>query len=109
MDDKDIPLANSKVLYQTLLQEDGYSVTKTTVLPGGQTQWHHHSNVNDRFSVVKGVLTVEFKQGEVVSKIEVRDYHNVACGVSHHVMNETADDVVYIMVQSGGSRDIVLE
>ena len=108
MSDKDIPLANNKVLYQTLLQEDGYAVSRTTVLAGGQTEWHHHSHVYDRFSVVKGVLTVEYKVGEVVKRVEVRDYHAVAPGVRHHVLNETDEDVVYIMVQSGGARDIVL-
>ncbi len=66
MNDKDIPLANSKVQYHTLLQEEGYSVSKTTVRPGGETQWHHHTNISDRFIVVSGVLTVELKISGVV-------------------------------------------
>ncbi|WP_315836907.1 cupin domain-containing protein [Bradyrhizobium prioriisuperbiae] len=109
MTDKDMVLANSKVKYQMLLEEEVYAVTKTTVLAGGETQWHRHTNVNDRFVVVCGVLTVECQVDGVVSKAEVRDYFDVKPGVSHHVKNETDDDVVYIMVQSGGKRDIVLE
>lgn len=109
MNDKDIPLANSKVRYHTLLQEEGYSVSKTTVLAGGETQWHHHTNVSDRFTVVSGVLTVELEVDGDISKVEVHDYYVVDPGVIHHVKNETDGDVVYIMVQSGGQRDIVLE
>jgi mannose-6-phosphate isomerase-like protein (cupin superfamily) len=108
MYDKDIPLANSKVLYQTLLREEGLGVAQTTVLVGGETLWHHHTNVADRFTVVKGVLTVETRAGDVVDKIAVRDYYSVDPGVTHHVKNETDDVVVYITVQSGGVQDIVL-
>jgi mannose-6-phosphate isomerase-like protein (cupin superfamily) len=108
MNDRDIPLANSKVLYRTLLREEGYGVAQTTVLVGGETLWHHHTNVADRFTVVTGVLTVETKVGDVVEKIKVRDYYSIDPGVTHHVKNETDDVVVYITVQSGGMQDIVL-
>jgi beta-alanine degradation protein BauB len=108
MNDKDIPLANSKVLYKTLLTEEGYAVSQTTVLPGGETAWHHHTNVRDRFVVVQGVLTVETKVGERVGRTQVDDHHTVEPGVIHHVRNETSDIVVYINIQSGGERDIVL-
>ena len=109
MDDIDIPLATRKVRYQTLLEEQDYSVTKTTVLAGGETQWHHHTDVDDRFTVVRGILTVEWKSDGRIEKLAVPDYYAVPRGVSHHVKNETNDDVVYIMVQSGGKRNIVLE
>jgi beta-alanine degradation protein BauB len=92
MNDKDIPLANSKVLYRTLLREEEYGVAQTTVLVGGES----------------GVLTVETKVGDVVEKIEVRDYCSIDPGVTHHIKNETDDVVVYITVQSGGMQDIVL-
>ncbi|WP_297351633.1 cupin domain-containing protein [Paraburkholderia sp.] len=108
MNDKDIPLANSKVLYRTLLREEGYGVAQTTVLVGGETLWHRHTNVNDRFTVIRGVLTVETKIGDMVEKIEVHDYYSIDPGVTHHVKNETDDIVVYITVQSGGIQDIVL-
>jgi len=108
MNDKDIPLANAKVLYKTLLNEHGYSVSQTTVRAGGATQWHHHTHVRDRFVVVQGVLTVETKTGEHVERRQVLDHYTVEPGVVHHVMNETSDDVVYINIQSGGARDIVL-
>jgi mannose-6-phosphate isomerase-like protein (cupin superfamily) len=109
MNNKHMPLANSKALYQTLLVADDYGVAKTTMKSGRETLWHRHTNVYDRFTVITGVLTVEIKFGDVVNKIEVRDYYAVAPGVSHHVKNETDSDVVYITVQSGGERDIVLE
>ncbi len=108
MNDKDIPLATSEVLYKTLLTEDSYTVSQTTVRPGGQTQWHHHTHVRDRFVVVQGVLTVETKTGDLIDRMQVHDHHTVESGVVHHVMNETPDDVIYIMIQSGGARDIVL-
>jgi quercetin dioxygenase-like cupin family protein len=108
MDDKDIPLANSNVAYQTLLRENGCTVAKTTVRAGGETQWHHHSNVSDRFLVVRGVLTVETKIDGLVKSTKVCDFFNVDPGVVHHVKNETEEDVVYIMVQAGGVPDIVL-
>ncbi|MBN3766156.1 cupin domain-containing protein [Burkholderia sp. Ac-20365] len=108
MDDNDIPLANSKVRYETLLITKDYSVSQTTVSPGGETAWHHHTNVRDRFVVVQGVLTVEVKTGALVDKMHVDDHHAVEPGVVHHVRNETFDDVVYINIQSGGERDIVL-
>lgn len=109
MQDDHIPLANRKVGYSKLLEETDYSVSKTTVHAGGATDWHYHTSISDRFTVVSGVLTVELKSDGVVSKVEVTDYYAVSPGVSHHVMNETDEDVVYIMVQSGGKRDIVLE
>ncbi|MDM0074813.1 cupin domain-containing protein [Variovorax sp. J2P1-59] len=109
IDDAEIPLASSKVQYQTLLKEDGCWVSKTTVFPGGETQWHHHSNVSDRLMVVRGLLTVEVKRGEKVYKLEANEYYAIPAGVLHHVKNETSDLVEYIMVQSGGERDIVLE
>ncbi|CAB3771377.1 cupin domain-containing protein [Paraburkholderia humisilvae] len=108
MNDKDIPLANDKVLYKTLLTEQSYTVSQTTVRAGGETQWHRHTHVRDRFVVVQGVLTVETKTGELIDRMQVYDHYTVEPGVIHHVMNETADDVVYIMIQSGGARDIVL-
>lgn|GEM_PF-860544 len=108
MNDKHIPLANNKVLYKTLLVTEDYSVSETTVLPGGETDWHHHTNVRDRFVVVQGVLTVETKTRTLVNKRQVDDHHTVEPGVIHHIRNETDDDVVYINIQSGGKRDIVL-
>ncbi|SEK14024.1 cupin domain-containing protein [Paraburkholderia diazotrophica] len=108
MNDENIPLANSKVLYKTLLIEENYAVSQTTVLPGGETEWHHHTNVRDRFVVVQGILTVETKVGELVDRKQVDDHYTVEPGVIHHVRNETFDNVVYINVQSGGERDIVL-
>lgn len=107
-DDGDIPLANRKVRYQTLLQEETCWVSKTTVFPGGETQWHHHSHVSDRFMVVRGVLTVERLEDGAIRKLQVDDCHVVPAGVIHHVRNETGEVVEYIMVQSGGWRDIVL-
>lgn len=109
MNNDDIPLANSKVNYLGLLEEDHYSVTRTTVLPGGETQWHHHNHIADRFVVVRGVLTVEFRVDQQVKKVQVRDYYSLECGTHHHVKNETDSDVIYINVQSGGKRDIVIE
>jgi len=108
MSDNDIPLANSKVLYETLLTEEDYTVSRTTVRAGGETQWHYHTDVRDRFVVVQGVLTVETKVDEVIDSTHVRDHYTVEPGVLHHVRNQTSDDVVYIMIQSGGARDIVL-
>ncbi|OTP70787.1 cupin domain-containing protein [Caballeronia sordidicola] len=108
MTDTNIPLANSKVLYETLLTEEDYSVSRTTVRAGGETQWHFHTTVRDRFVVVRGVLTVEKKIGDLIDRTQVFDHHTVEPGVMHHVRNETAEDVVYIMIQSGGARDIVL-
>ncbi|AQG98766.1 cupin [Burkholderia sp. KK1] len=108
MNDKDIPLANQKVVYETLLTADSYVVAQTTVKPGGETQWHHHTHVRDRFLVVRGVLTVETRTAEGVVSRQVRDHYTVDQGVVHHVKNETADDVIYVMVQSGGASDIVL-
>ncbi|WP_027798454.1 cupin domain-containing protein [Paraburkholderia dilworthii] len=108
MDDKDIPLANGKVEYQTLLRESDYTVAKTTVRAGGATQWHHHTNVSDRFLVVRGVLTVETKIDGLLKSMKVRDFYNVDPGIVHHIKNETEEDVVYIMVQAGGASDIVL-
>lgn len=109
IDAENIRLASSKVQYQTLLQEEGCWVSKTTVLPGGETQWHHHSNVSDRLMVVRGELTVELKQDGAIRKLDACDCYAIEAGVTHHVKNETHDVVEYIMVQSGGERDIVLE
>lgn len=109
MKDRDIPLANSKVQYYTLLEEESYAVVKTTIRAGGETQWHHHTNVDDRFIVINGILTVEFKDEFGLQRVKTTDYHNLRSGVSHHVKNETDKDLVYVMVQSGGKRDIVLE
>ena len=108
MDDKDIPLANGKVQYQMLLREDGYTVHRTTVQAGGETQWHHHTNVSDRFLLVSGVLTVEWNIDGHIRSTRVRDFYSIDPGVVHHVKNETNEDVVYIMVQAGGVPDIVL-
>jgi len=108
MNDQDIPLANSKVLYKTLLVEEDYAVSQTTVLPGGETEWHRHTIVRDRFDVVQGVLTVETKVGERVDRTQVDEHYTVEPGVIHHVRNETSDNVVYINIQSGGKRDIVI-
>jgi len=107
--DNDSPLINSKVIYKALLQEATYHVATTTVLAGGVTLWHRHTSVYDRFTVVSGVLTVEIKVDDVVTKTEVCDYYVVEPGVSHRVTNETDNDVVYVTVQSGGSRDFVLD
>jgi quercetin dioxygenase-like cupin family protein len=108
MNDKDIALANAKVVYKTLLTAGNYAVSQTTVKPGGETEWHRHTYVADRFLVVQGVLTVETKMADTIVRTQVRDHHTVEPGVVHHVKNETADDVIYIMVQSGGTRDIVI-
>jgi mannose-6-phosphate isomerase-like protein (cupin superfamily) len=107
MNDNNIPLANSKVLYKTLLIEEDYAVSRTTVFPGGETEWHRHTNVRDRFVVVQGVLTVETKVAGMVDRTQVDEHHTVEPGVIHHVRNETSDNVVYINIQSGGERDIV--
>ena len=58
MSDEDMPLANSKVHYETLSEGRNFKVSKTTVHAGGETQWHHHTEVKDRFVAVHGLLTV---------------------------------------------------
>ncbi|WP_186111759.1 cupin domain-containing protein [Burkholderia gladioli] len=108
MDDKDIALANPKVQYRSLLREDGCTVLQTTIQPGGETQWHHHTHVSDQFVVVRGVLTVEYRIDGRVERAEVRGFHSVDPGVVHHVRNDTDEPLVYIMVQAGGVPDIVL-
>ena len=81
MNDKDIPLANAKVLYKTLLTEQSYTVTQTTVRAGGETQWHHHTHVRDRLVVVQGVLTVETKTGELINRTQGHDHcHRIRLG-----------------------------
>lgn len=108
MDDNDIPLANGKVQYKTLLREEGCTILQTTVQAGGETQWHHHTNVSDRLLVIRGVLTVELNIDGHVQVTQVRDYYSVDPGTIHHVKNETNDEVVYLTVQAGGVPDIVL-
>lgn len=71
------------------------------------TQWHPHTEVRDRLLVVRGVLTVETKTAGRIVGTAVCDRYTVESGVLHHVRNDTIDDVVCIMVQSGGARDIV--
>ncbi|WP_315831864.1 cupin domain-containing protein [Bradyrhizobium prioriisuperbiae] len=109
MIDQNMPLANDKVQYETLLEADGYHVSKATVRAGGETQWHYHTSVSDRWVVVAGVLTVEFRVGDEKRSVQVIDYFSVDRGVIHHVKNETENDVTYILIQSGGKRDIVLD
>ena len=108
MNDNDIPLANGKVQYKTLLREEGCSILQTTVQAGGETQWHHHTNVSDRFLVIRGVLTVELNIDGQVQSTRVREFYSVDPGTVHHVKNETNEDVVYLTVQAGGVPDIVL-
>lgn len=108
MDDKDIPLANGKVHYKTLLREEGCAIMQTTVQPGGETQWHHHTNVSDRFLVIRGVLSVELNIDGHVQCTRVRGFYSVDPGTVHHVKNETNEEVVYLTVQAGGVPDIVL-
>ncbi len=109
MKDDSNTLASDQVLYRTLSIEKNHSVSQTTVLPGGQTEWHHHTSVHDRFVVVQGVLTVETKIRDRIASVRVADYFAVEPGVTHHVRNETQENVVYINVQSGGERDIVID
>jgi quercetin dioxygenase-like cupin family protein len=108
MDDNDIPLASGKVQYKTLLREESCSILQTTVQAGGETQWHHHTNVSDRFLVIRGVLTVELNIDGQVQSTKVREFYSVDPGTVHHVKNETNEDVVYLTVQAGGVPDIVL-
>ena len=84
---------------EVISQEHGYRVRKLSVYAGKSLSKHSHSKRNENYSVVKGVLSVELKDG--VHEIHAGESINILPKTLHRIFNDTSEDVIAIEVDTG--------
>lgn len=82
-------------------------VTEYVLPPGKIHQWHHHSEVTDRFYCLQGVVSVELKTPAERLLLHPGEACMVTPGVVHRAGNPAAEVSRYLLVQGMGRYDFV--
>jgi quercetin dioxygenase-like cupin family protein len=94
---------------ETIASAPGVLVREFTLAPGEEAPWHRHSEVSDRTYGLEGEVIVERRSPDERRVLTPGDACDVAPGVLHRVVNETAAQARYLLVQRGGAYDFKTE
>jgi quercetin dioxygenase-like cupin family protein len=88
-------------------QTPALRVTEYVLPPGKIHQWHHHSEVTDRFYCLEGVISVERKTLRERLLLRPGESCTVTPGVVHRAGNAATGVSRYLLVQGIGRYDFV--
>ncbi len=94
--------------YTVLSDEKDHKVKRLVVHPGKRLSYQTHARRAEHWYVVRGTATVTLDGSDMT--LEPGGTVDVAPGAAHRVANRTAEDLVFIEVQTGdyfGEDDIV--
>lgn len=89
---------------EVISQEMGFRVRRVTIYPGKSISMHSHKGRTESYSVVKGELSVDYSEGDVM-QFFVGESVTIPVGKMHRLYNASDQDVVVIEVDTGEEID----
>lgn len=90
---------------ETLIETGDVRVRILSLALGEATAWHHHSAVTDRMVCLQGPVAVECRDPEARYELPAGGYCEVAVNRVHRVVNLSAGEARYLLVQGVGRYD----
>jgi mannose-6-phosphate isomerase-like protein (cupin superfamily) len=81
-----------------LLKQSDLSVIQERVPPGASEIKHFHSVARQFFFILNGIATLEFDESRVT--FSAGQGVHVAAGIRHRFVNQTQEDVVFLVISS---------
>ena len=78
-----------------------------TLGPGEAIEWHRHSEVDDWYVGMAGLLRVETKSPDRYDLVQPGAMAHVSAGTAHHVSNLGDGDCRFLLLQGVGKYDFV--
>jgi quercetin dioxygenase-like cupin family protein len=82
-------------------------VREYTLDPGEAIPWHRHTQVSDYYFGLEGTLVVETRAPAARIDINVGQTATVAPPTVHHVLNPSARQCRFLLVQGIGTHDFI--
>ena len=78
-----------------------------TLAPGDTIPWHFHRTSADHYFILEGELTVETRDPEETRAIGIGGDYRIVPGTAHLVINRSAADCRFLLLQGVGKYDWV--
>jgi quercetin dioxygenase-like cupin family protein len=76
-----------------------------TLTDGEEIPWHYHSESTDHYFVLRGKLTIETRSPHHRHQLDVGERYKILPGTAHHILNESAAECQFLLVQGVGKHD----
>ena len=84
-------------------------VREYTLDPGEAIPWHHHSEVEDAYYGLEGVVLVETRDPPTRHEVHAGQSTKVTPPSAHHVSNPGRSPCRFLLIQGVGKYDFVRE
>jgi quercetin dioxygenase-like cupin family protein len=85
----------------------GFRITELQISPTQKVPWHYHSNVQDTFYVIDGVLQIFLQNPKEDVRLARGQTFSVPPGRPHLVTNAGDTSAVFLVLQGIGEYDFV--
>lgn len=90
-----------------VVQTPGVRVVEYVLAPGDSLDWHHHSEVTDRFYCLQGAIEVTLRDPAEIRQLYPGDSFTIPSGIVHRSANAAPRVSRYLLVQGIGRYDFV--
>ena len=85
----------------------GFRITELQISPTQKVPWHYHSNVQDTFYVVEGMIRIFLQQPKEEVRLSRGETFSVPPKRPHLVTNTGDTSAVFLVLQGIGDYDFV--
>jgi quercetin dioxygenase-like cupin family protein len=82
-------------------ERPGFRITELQISPTQKVPWHYHTNVQDTFYVLQGLLRIFLRDPKEEIRLSPGETYSVAPRQPHLVTNAGKDSAVFLVLQSG--------
>lgn len=94
---------------QDIIKTENVAVRIMELAAGAATEWHHHTEVNDFFACLTGVVAVEAKNPDETVILYPGQRTEIKQSRIHRVINTHNERSEYLLVQGVGVYDFIKE
>lgn len=88
-------------------ERPGFRINELQISPTQIVPWHYHSNTQDTFYVLEGVLRLFMREPEEVLRLGPGDTYSVQPCRPHLVTNDSKSSTTFLVLQGIGEYDYV--
>ena len=88
-----------------IIKTGDVSVRVMELAKGAATDWHYHSEVEDFFVCLTGMVVVETRNPAGKTTLGPGQRTEIGAGIVHRVVNISAERAEYLLVQGVGTYD----
>jgi len=82
-------------------ERPGFRITELQLSPIKKVPWHYHTNVQDTFYVLQGLLRIFLRDPKEEIRLSPGETYSIAPRRPHLVTNTGKDSAVFLVLQSG--------